>query len=140
MESESKNLEFTERDRKKKKKKAIWWERERERETKQRTCEFGSRSMEGSRFTGWELLHTQREREREREREGDRYFEAQTVRNRIRVFENNKKKKEKKRKMKNERFWFVWKYVLPCLFTFYSYCHVAFPFFPRFFLHFLSLS
>ena len=51
-----------------------------------------------------ESFFTHRESEREREREGDRYFEAQTVRNRIRVFENNKKKKEKKRKMKNERF------------------------------------
>ena len=50
MESESKNLEFTERDRKKKKKSDLV--RERERETKQRTCEFGSRSMEGSRYTG----------------------------------------------------------------------------------------
>lgn len=49
MENESKNLEFTEQDRKKKKKKS---DLVRERETKQRTCEFGSRSMEGSRFTG----------------------------------------------------------------------------------------
>ena len=42
-----------------------------------------------------ESFFTHRESEREREREGDRYFEAQTVRNRIRVFENNKKKKRK---------------------------------------------
>ena len=48
-------------------------------------------SMEGSRFNG-NKVESFKERERKseiaRERESDRYFEAQTVRNGIRVFQN----------------------------------------------------